>query len=104
MKKATYTLYNSPFRIIKEKAGILRVDIDEKGPEHSVLSYYLNKYYRVINVGINDEFRKNRDSLVSAGLLPKISSKNYTEQLRGNVKYWTDSGWISEGLLSLGEN
>jgi hypothetical protein len=65
----------------------------------AVVDYHLDKRLRVIDVDPGDAFVARRADLVRQGKLPEVALKDYSDRLRDSVKYWTDSGWVTEAQL-----
>jgi hypothetical protein len=93
---ATYRDYSYPVNLVVESDNVIRADIREAWRGANV-SYYLNEDFRVFRVNFDDLFLPLRDSLVDAGLLPRVNMSTYAADLRDSVTYWTDSGWVTEG-------
>ncbi|MEW5796693.1 MAG: hypothetical protein AB1772_10090, partial [Candidatus Zixiibacteriota bacterium] len=92
-------LYDNPYLLQRDEDSVLRVSISEKGADGAILDYYVSASFRVFRVRASDKYQKVRDSLVNDGRLPDIVWTSYLDSLASTVKYWTDSGWISEGAL-----
>jgi len=106
VNRATHTQYNSPNGLFIEPDNGLRVDVIEasgKAPAGG-LSYYLDSDFRVVNVKADDcFFTVYRDRLVKEGKLPAVDRSEYLAKMRHSVKYWADSGWVTEGQLRAAE-
>jgi len=93
-------LYNSPHLVVVEPDGLIRVETNERCelPMQSVF-YYLDTDFRVVNVKLSDTFMEARSAITDIGSVSAIDWAAYTANLRDSVRYWTDSGWVTEGEL-----
>jgi hypothetical protein len=99
--------YNSVYQIYNESNQAIRADVGQfsSNPSKSyLLSFWLDNELRVTHVAPDDRFVAKRNRLVTEGKLPSIDWPTYCAMMRDSVKYWTDSGWVSEGQLRAAES
>jgi len=92
--------YNAPHLVVVEPDGLIRLTIDERRQDPLLCTYYyLDTDFRVTQARVSDTFIENRNSLVTIDKLEPVDWAAYTADLRDSVRYWTDSGWVTEGAL-----
>ncbi|MEW5923555.1 MAG: hypothetical protein AB1746_06170 [Candidatus Zixiibacteriota bacterium] len=100
------TKYNHPGGegIHEDITGILTAYTTESMiSQYAKIIYSINDHYRVIQATPTDQYLKRWQELVdSARVLPMDSE--FFDRIRDSVKYWKDSGWITEGELRAAEN
>jgi hypothetical protein len=70
-----------------------------------VIQYFIRPSLRLDHATANDDFKKLRQSGDSAmGLSPVTNWGEYESARAAAVKYWTDSGWVTEGQLRASEH
>jgi len=94
--------YNGTGGLVVEDKGQVRIGTLESNKSSAGLYYYLNSELRVTHVSPTDLFEPERDALVKAGK-PPMPDSIYYANLRDSVKYWTDSGFVTEGQLRKSE-
>jgi hypothetical protein len=99
VSKALGLLYNYPGQLIPESADILGANVTEVRSTQSQIIYYLDSNFRITDVRLEDSFRAIRNRLVMEGKLPPVDWETYTANLLDSVRYWTDSGWVTEAEL-----
>lgn len=97
-------LTSFPYRLVRTGSGALRAEVYQFRVGHSEwrdeLIFSLDHRFRVSAVTASDDFIIARDSFVKAGLIPPhdpLTENPY--RLVDSVRYWTDSGWVTEGAL-----
>jgi hypothetical protein len=89
--------------------GIIKADVTPVTPEDPAIcisySIDMSEGGRVKSVASSDGFTSLRNSIVNSGsgALPTVAWDEYTARLRDSVKYWTDSGWVTEEQLRKAE-
>lgn len=93
--------YNEPGAegIREDVTGQLKAYTGESNQGSAIAGIYIiNDSLRVIGASGSDQFNKRRKQLVKEGQLPPLDS-SYNSRLRDSARYWTSSGWITEGQL-----
>ena len=95
-------LYNGPSQLTVQSATIIRAGINELATKYAftpTLDYLFDNRFRIIGVLPTDDFVITRNEIVQQGTLKSIDWTEYLSELTLAVKYWTDSGWVTEGQL-----
>lgn len=85
-----------------ERDMILVVSAEGKNPVSGSevwLNYTFDSRFRLRSVSYDDHFKKERRLLIEQGKLPDIAEAAYLDSIACRVRYWQDSGWVTEGEL-----
>jgi hypothetical protein len=93
--------YNNPDALKIKSEHVLTVNIRESGdlPTATALTYFLNRDFRVFDVRATDEYLTAYNLLEKSKVIPSIPLESYLDDVLNNIKYWTDSGFVSESQL-----
>jgi hypothetical protein len=93
--------YNSTGPLQKEGDSLWRLDIYETSEcKQGRIQYYLGPNLKLVRASADDQFKALRGSVdPTRGLRPVPDWLAYDESCVEAVRYWSDSGWVTEGQL-----
>jgi hypothetical protein len=100
-KKIRKNPYNYVFQLELYENMSFTAMTQEIDSIESGLLYSFDEFFRVQNVTSDDYFIETIRQFAESGMTPFASRDSLSELQKNLVRYWTDSGWVSEQMLSL---
>jgi hypothetical protein len=86
--------------IIQSGDGLINAYLSESNASpDACLIFSLDNRFRVTHITPSEQYVKRRGELIAGGRLENIDLGDLLNRLRDSVKYWTDSGLVTEAQL-----